>query len=244
MQCPHCSKEIRDIYKICPYCKNIVDSPLGTKEVPAKTCHICGTVIPVNSLFCMKCGANVLQGSTEQQLQSPPIRHNPSPRSPPQGGVSTGVHVIKFAVKGVIVLVFGLILLGIIFGSGSSTPATTASSSGLTVNQLKSTAIVVPYDDLFRNNEQYIGKIVKIQGKIIQSQNSGSDYVFRVSTKPEYYYEDLIYLNYNGPRFIEGDIVDIWGKVDGLKTYTAVLGNSVTIPEITSNHLELVPQTK
>lgn len=84
---------------------------------------------------------------------------------------------------------------------------------------------------------------MKIRGKIIQSQSSGNGYFFRIATRPDYYYEDIIYLNHNGPRFIEGDLIDIWGRVDGLKTYSAVLGNSVTIPEITPNHLELVPQT-
>ena len=102
--------------------------------------------------------------------------------------------------------------------------------------------MIVPYDDLVQNNEQYIGKTVKIRGKIIQSQSSGNEYVFSVATRPDYYNLDIVYLNYNGPRFIEGDLVDIWGRVDGLKPNPAVLGNSVMIPEITSNHLELAPQ--
>lgn len=45
--------------------------------------------------------------------------------------------------------------------------------------------MIAPYDDLFRNNEQYIGKTVKIRGKIIQSQSLGNGYVFRVATRPE-----------------------------------------------------------
>lgn len=150
----------------------------------------------------------------------------------------------KSVIKWVCLGCVGLFVLTMIIGALVS-PSSNTTSSGvgdLTVDQLKSTAMTVSYDDLFRNNEQYTGKIVKIRGKIIQSQNSGNEYVFRVGTKPEYYYEDIIYLNYNGPRFIEGDTVDIWGKVNGLKTYSAVLGNSVTVPEITSNHMELVPQ--
>ena len=151
----------------------------------------------------------------------------------------------KSVIKWVCVGCAGLFVLTMIIGalfSPSSSTAKSAGTSSLTVDQLKSTAMIVSYDDLFRNNEQYIGKIVRIRGKIIQSQNSGNEYVFRVATKPEYYYENIIYLNYNGSRFIEGDLIDIWGRVDGLKTYSAVLGNSVTVPEITSNHLELVPQ--
>ena len=95
----------------------------------------------------------------------------------------------------------------------------------------------MPYDDLFRYNEHYIGDIVLYKGKIVQSQNTfGDNYIFRVSVKKSEltndYYEDILWLNYKGSRYLEGDIIQFWGKVKGLKEYSAVLGNTVTIPEI------------
>ena len=72
---------------------------------------------------------------------------------------------------------------------------------------------------------------------------SGKEYDLRVATRAEAfigYYEDIIWVNYRGSRLIEDDIVDIWGYVKGLKTYTAVLGNEITIPELDAFHLKIV----
>lgn len=71
----------------------------------------------------------------------------------------------------------------------------------------------------------------------------GDKYVLRVATKQKAYigyFNDDIWVNYKGKRLLEGDIIDVWGKVKGLKTYTAVLGNRITIPELDSLHTELV----
>jgi hypothetical protein len=95
-----------------------------------------------------------------------------------------------------------------------------------------------------RNNENYIGTIVYYRGGISQVQQvSGDNYVLRIATKEsEYlgYMDDVIWVNYQGTRLLEDDIVDVWGKVIGLKSYTAVLGNEITIPDLNSLHLELV----
>jgi hypothetical protein len=39
---------------------------------------------------------------------------------------------------------------------------------------------------------------------------------------------------------LEGDIVEFWGKVKGLKEYTAVLGNAITIPEVDASILDVI----
>jgi len=54
------------------------------------------------------------------------------------------------------------------------------------------------------------------------------------------YIDDVIWVNYNGPRFLEGDIVDVYSRVKGLKTYTSIFGLQVTVPEVDSLHVELV----
>jgi PKD repeat protein len=97
-------------------------------------------------------------------------------------------------------------------------------------------ATEVAYDDLFRNNESYIGDIVYFRGKIIQVQEQlFGGYVWRVATERNTYIGyigDILWVNYDGPRFLEGDIIDLCGKVKGLRTYTAIFGQQVTIPEI------------
>ena len=97
-------------------------------------------------------------------------------------------------------------------------------------------AAEVTYDNLFRNNESYVGDVVYFRGKIIQVQEQlFGGYVWRVATEHnEYvgYIGDILWVNYDGPRFLEGDIIDLCGKVKGLKTYSAIFGQQVTIPEI------------
>lgn len=97
-------------------------------------------------------------------------------------------------------------------------------------------ATEVTYDDLFRNNESYIGDVIYCRGKIIQVQEQlFSGYVWRVATERNEYFGyigDNLWVNYNGPRFLEGDIIDLCGKVKGLRTYSSIFGQQVTIPEI------------
>ena len=108
---------------------------------------------------------------------------------------------------------------------------------------IKSNALNVSYGELMRNVENYQGKIVYYRGEVIQiAQNYGDNYVLRVSVTRDKYglWSDAVWVNYNGPRVLENDIIEFWGKVKGLKTYEAVLGNSVTVPEIDAIYLDVV----
>lgn len=142
-------------------------------------------------------------------------------------------YLVFASILGFIVIAIALSISG--YPLTISNPIT--GQSGLSTNQIISSAKTVPYDDLFRNNEQYIGDIVYYKGKIIQVQNiAGDNYIFRVAVKKSElmndYYEDILWLNYKGQRYLEGDIIQFWGKLKGLKEYNAILGNTVTIPEI------------
>lgn len=106
---------------------------------------------------------------------------------------------------------------------------------------MMTTAISIEYDDLFRNNEQHTGKVVRFVGQVLEygdqicllCDNPG--HFLRVGVTPLGYgvYDDPIYVLYeDDQRFLEDDIVTIWGTVDGLESYIAVLGNEITIPRI------------
>jgi len=127
------------------------------------------------------------------------------------------------------------------------TPTTQPTPYFVDILQIKRNAQNIAYDDLFRYNEKYIGNTVYFRGKIVQitpiSGGSGDEYGFRVATKESQNYgysDDIIFVYYKGPRYLEGDTIDLWGKVSGLQTYTAVLGNVVTIPELQALYVELV----
>lgn len=107
-------------------------------------------------------------------------------------------------------------------------------------------AQIVPYDDLFRYNEDHVNQTIQFRGKIEQvSKNPFSDdeYVFRVATKEsEYlgYSGDVIWVNYEGDRYLEGDVIAVCGVVRGVKEYMGVLGNSVMIPEVDAAKVKLI----
>jgi len=118
-------------------------------------------------------------------------------------------------------------------------------NSGLTAEAEQDILVAksVSYDDLFRHNESYVGDLVYYRGEIIQVQSKlFGGYVWRVATRNTIfgYIDDVIWVNYSGPRFLEGDVIDVFGKVKGLRTYIAVLGNEVTIPEIDALRVYLI----
>ena len=125
----------------------------------------------------------------------------------------------------------------------------------LPVEEIKSKAIWVSYDDLMRYNEKYDGEIVCYMGKVFQVSKILEDkYILLVAVTPENpdswiirppkefisFWDDNIWVNYEGERVLEDDIVFIYGEVKGLRTYEAVMGNEITIPEVDSLHMELV----
>jgi len=144
-------------------------------------------------------------------------------------------------------LTFGLmalLVMSIIFISGCVQEESSTKTPTMSVEEIKSSALTISYDDLMRNNENYVGEVAYYRGEVVQvSEIYGDKYVLRVATKQEPYigyFKDVIWVNYKGKRLLEDDIIDVWGRVKGLKTYTAVLGNEITIPEIDSLHVELV----
>jgi hypothetical protein len=118
---------------------------------------------------------------------------------------------------------------------------TAAAQSEQDAQAQMATAVTIEYDDLFRNNEQHVGKVVRYVGKVLQYGElsclfcDDPGHYLRVGMTNQGYglYGDPIYVLYYGDqRFLEDDIVTVWGTVDGLESYTAVLGNEVTIPRI------------
>jgi len=117
----------------------------------------------------------------------------------------------------------------------------------MSIEEIKNTALKdLNYDELLRNNEKYIGKIVYYRGQTTQVTEVGRDrYILRVYvTKDEYgLWDDDIWVNYEGKRVLEEDIIDLWGEVKGIKKYTTVLGASRSIPEINALLVEVVKKT-
>lgn len=95
---------------------------------------------------------------------------------------------------------------------------------------------------LARNPDRFIGEFVSFDGKILQTQQNGNDFILRVSAgsgiaegSQDVWVEYTLKSGEDRP--IEGDRVDVYGVFTGLKTYTTVLGASKTIPEVTAFYI-------
>jgi hypothetical protein len=134
----------------------------------------------------------------------------------------------------IVIVIIAAIIGAFMFGMDGDDQSITPS---MTIEEIKSNASAISYDDLMRYNDVYVGDIIYNRGEILQVSERRTDtYILRVATKQSTYgyHDDVIYVNYKGNRLLEGDIIDIWGKSKGLKTYEAILGNQITIPEIDS----------
>jgi len=155
-----------------------------------------------------------------------------------------------------------LLLVGVIFISGctgetgevtkvsgetttvlttSTTSTTSSTTSSTTTVPIKDRAIDVSYDELMRNSENYIGEIVYYRGQIVQVMEVSKDvYVLRVNIIEKPNLGKTIWVNYEGKRMLEDDIIDLWGKFKGLKNYESIFGEQITIPEIDAIVIEFV----
>jgi len=125
--------------------------------------------------------------------------------------------------------VIAVCAIGFSIPSSPSTPSTILTTQSSPISSVEPT-----YDDIFRYNEQYIGKQVNYLAEVIQVKDDGANQ-FRLRaniTKDANGWSDTVYLNYTGQRFLEKDIIYFKGTIKGLKTYTTVRGDDITIPEI------------
>lgn len=104
------------------------------------------------------------------------------------------------------------------------------------------------YDEIARNPGKYKGEKAKFTGKVIQVMQSGSGssiyYTLRVGIKRGYsYYDDVIYVTYTASetdaRILEDDIITMYGKLNGEKTYETTMGASVTIPYFLAEYIDI-----
>jgi hypothetical protein len=97
--------------------------------------------------------------------------------------------------------------------------------------------------------QSFLPQRVVFTGKVVQVLEMGSKTAMRVNvTKGEYgIWDDTVWVNYTRKsgesRILEDDIIKFWGTVKGRRTYTAVLGQEITLPEIDAKYL-LVTQKR
>ena len=100
------------------------------------------------------------------------------------------------------------------------------------------------YTELARDPNTYVGKNAKFTGKVIPVSEGLGSTVMRVDvTQGKYSWDDTLYVTYTPKdgesRILEDDIITIYGEMQPLKTYTTVMGASVSIPAIDAKYIEI-----
>jgi len=119
----------------------------------------------------------------------------------------------------------------------------------MTDDEIKALCQTYKYEDFSRYPDKYKGEYAKFTGEVIQvSENAhktSTDYVLRVNVTKQAYgiYTDTIYVVYESPsgegRILYGDVVTMYGQLDGLEEYTSVLMTKITIPRFEAMIIEI-----
>lgn len=123
---------------------------------------------------------------------------------------------------------------------------TTTKSPEILKQEFISECQSIAYKDIARNPDNYKGTKAVFTGEVIQVQEGlFNSIVMRVNvTKGNYdIWDDTVYVNYTysegESKFLEDDIITMYGTLKGSKTYTTVLGSSVTIPQFDAKYINL-----
>lgn len=102
----------------------------------------------------------------------------------------------------------------------------------------------ITFDEISRSPDKYNGKKVKFTGSVLQILEGYYYNEGRMSTSGDY--KDVVYFSYDKDivdvRLLEKDKITIYGTFKGLYTYETVVGGNVTLPKISVDIIEFVPE--
>ena len=112
------------------------------------------------------------------------------------------------------------------------------------ISEYKKECKKLSYKNVLRNPENYLNEKAYWFGVVYQDVGYGNYRVGIDCTKYKYYSgyscDNTIYVIYSGDeKLIEDDVVKMWGYMNGTKTYTTVLGASMTIPKFVAVYITL-----
>ena len=90
----------------------------------------------------------------------------------------------------------------------------------------------ITYDQLARTPDDYVGKKIKFNGKVVQVMDGGDTIQIRLAVGGNY--DTILYCEYDADivssRVLEDDWITVYGISYGLISYESTLGGQITIP--------------
>ena len=115
-----------------------------------------------------------------------------------------------------------------------------AEQSAMTKTDYIQNCIELNYSDIERTPNDFNGKYAKITGVVIQvSEGWFGSVTLRVNSTGNVWYVTYVRKDDNESRILEDDSVTVYGKCTGVETYSSVLGNSVTIPSVSAEYIDI-----
>jgi hypothetical protein len=149
---------------------------------------------------------------------------------------------MKLSKRDLLLGIGGSILLTGCLGSTSET------IESYSTQEVKTGARQIPYDELARDIEEYRGTSIYQTGEIIQHQENDELHGFNISigkveNTDTWDPSKNVVVLWDGERFIEGDVVEFWGVVEGYEQYETVFGSQTNVPQITAVDVNLLEET-
>ena len=128
---------------------------------------------------------------------------------------------------------------------GDQIPPPKKTPAQIATEELKRRAQPIPYQSLARAPGNHVGSLVTMRGRVAEVVESYGHLTLRINvTRGQFdQWSDTVYVEHKRQsaaetRILEKDIVAIWGKFEGIKSYTTVLGATVQIPHVNAVLLE------
>lgn len=98
----------------------------------------------------------------------------------------------------------------------------------------------ITYDQLARNPDDYKQKKVKFRGRVLQVIENNIMNELRLAVDGDS--DKVLYVNYSSSlassRILKGDTITVYGTASGIKTYTTIMGASVSVPNIYTSQID------
>ena len=96
------------------------------------------------------------------------------------------------------------------------------------------------YTSIARTPDEWQGKLVQFSGRVLQVQEGTDENIIRLATDGSY--DNVVAVGYDpaimgSTRILEDDNISVYGTCIGIYSYTATMGQTISIPGVLADHI-------
>ena len=98
----------------------------------------------------------------------------------------------------------------------------------------------VDYTSVARTPDEWQGRLVQFSGRVLQVSEGSGENLIRLATNGDY--DDVVAVGYDpaimgSTRILEDDYISAYGTCIGIYSYTATMGQTISIPGVYADHI-------